>query len=195
MVAQFHEEPADDPITARIPPVTVMPIIVQKTNPLAKGKSKIGNRRTDNRDTLKIDYLARRQSSMSSDDIDVPAVSKTMENGSDEFDCWLSDTNQRRSPEGGEDSTTVPGTQEPSVPLEKVSNDVVCRSKSDSSGGGGSAPEKKHKSKKKKEKKDRDERKEKKKKRKSRDANDLEEFLNGTDNDGGTLVDSAYEAI
>lgn len=190
-MAQFHEEPADEPIVARMSPATATSIIVQKTNPLAKGsKSKIANRLTDNRDTLKIDYMARRQSSVSSDDIDVPIVSKAMANGSDEFDCWLSDTNQRRSPEGGEDSAFVAGVQEP-PPLthETVRNDVI-RSKADS----GTSAEKKHKSKKKKEKKERDERKEKKKKRKSRDANDLEDFLNGTDNDG-TLIDSAYEAI
>lgn len=195
-------------------PIAPISIAPQKTNPLAKNKSKNGaiNLATiDNRDTMKIDYFGggggggTRQSSLSSDDIDVPIVNmKTIDTGSDEFDCWLSDTNQRRSPEGGEDSTSIPSNnQEPilkSIAIaEKIIEETliddypkncIASAAIDSVG----VVEKKHKSKKKKEKRDREERKEKKKKRKSKE-NDLEEFLNGTGNDGPPLIDSAYEAI
>lgn len=199
MVAQFHDEPifndTPPPPSSSIIPITPISIAPQKTNPLAKNKSKNNMKNLiDNRDTLKIDYFAdgHRQSSLSSDDIDVPIVNlKTIDTGSDEFDCWLSDTNQRRSPEGGEDLTSPPSINREPIQKSAAVTIETLTTNDDAL----VLVEKKHKSKKKKDKKDRDERsKEKKKKRKSKE-NDLEAFLNGTSSGNVVVDDSAYEAI
>lgn len=160
---------------------------VQKINPLAKNKSKSQTDGYGHHSNYFNDPspLNERKSSMSSDEIDVPPVMPTDVDtppiaagdgfSMDQLDSWITDTNQRRSPEGGEDlSPIASGAPEPAPEKEK-----------------------KHKSKKKKERKEskaeKEERREKKKKRKSKE-HDLEGFLNGTATTAGS-PDQAYEAI
>ena len=78
-----------------------------------------------------MEYFEDRKSSISSDDIEVPNVMKdniavadaTDSIQHDNFDSWLDDTTQRRSPEGGEDNSSVVSHShsiEPEVYSEKV---------------------------------------------------------------------------
>lgn len=192
LVAKFHEDPSDDVIIPKLndnQSANTQPIqTVPKVNPLAKNKIKIND--FANISTI----ITARKTSISSDDIEMPVISKTNDNygtdiaSNEEFDSWLSDPNQRRSPEGGEDVTTIHSADRTSIGSDnqKDSDDKV--------------KEKKHKSKKKKSKnhkhdkegKDRD----KKKSRRSKEI-DSDEFLNGN---GPTIneiliTDGTYEAI
>lgn len=107
LVAKFHDDPFDD-IT--ISNSTKLPLNMAsksepKINPLAKNK----------KGTIPHDLgliLTTRRNSNSSDDNEIPHILKPNENSdgqsNEEFDSWLSDTNQRRSPEGGEDEASLP---------------------------------------------------------------------------------------
>lgn len=198
LVARFHDEPSNDNcIPQEKPPPTdnntQNPPL--KTNPLAKHKHK-----PNDFGIISADILTNRKSSMSSDDIEIPSVMKTPGSGdnsrgtdcpsNEEFDSWLSDTNQRRSPEGGEDIASLPSVDKTSVIDEPV--DTV-----DNVSNSSLPKEKKHKSKKKKDKKDKHEkdesREKKKKKRRSKECS-ADDFLTG--NDANNIHDDgAYEAI
>lgn len=195
MVTRFNDDLSSDAISPKHQQSSKENTITPKVNPLAKTKHRNENT------TKSIDYFVERKISISSDEIDVPNVANknanvdvddVLELTDDKFDTWISDTNQRRSPEGGEDFSAQPsgGVDQP----EKI---AVHQQQLDKVPGADSDKERKHKSKKsKKEKKDRsdrDEKKEKKKKRKSKEK-ELEEFLNGTPAANGAL-DDAYEAI
>lgn len=209
LVARFHDEPQDEFVaassTSKSTPsnpddkIQTPPL---KTNPLAKNK----NRSTDFGAIA--GSFANRRSSMSSDDIEIPTVMKTpgtvdgiCANGAggfvsnEDFDSWLSDTNQRRSPEGGEDVASLPSVDKTSI--QSVAMDFSL----DNSSNNSISKEKKHKIKKKKEKKeklDKDDggREKKKKKRRSKDCNAVNEFLTGSSEQYANMnEDGAYEAL
>lgn len=102
------------------------------------------------------------------------------------YSDWLSDGNQRRSPEGVEDNSVVPNVEP--IDVQQIEQDKHVQ-----------LDEKRHKSKKKKDKKDknhehgRDEKKEKKKKKKSSKETEVNEFFNVNNK----MIDdtSTYEAI
>lgn len=127
-MAQFHEEPTYDQTVSKAQSSKSLTEISNepKVNPLAKNKSKKSSK--NGGDSLNIEYVGQRKSSLSSEDIEVPNVMKITTSSTasnEEFDCWISDTNQRRSPEGGEDSSSMPtGHLEP---IEKITegNDKV----------------------------------------------------------------------
>lgn len=119
LVAKFHEDPFDDNIILKNSTLNEQTANTQtvlkpepKVNPLAKNKSK-----NFNAPDLSLILTTKRRNSNSSDDFEIPNIldNKLNETSSDihiqsneEFDSWLSDTNQRRSPEGGEDEASLP---------------------------------------------------------------------------------------
>lgn len=120
LVAKFHDDPFDDLSVAKgHNPVAATPVNAQmalkaepKINPLSKNK----NKSPTVPDLSVILTSERRSSNSSSEDIEIPHILKTKANsfghGSDgqsneDFD-WLSDSNQRHSPDGGEDETSLP---------------------------------------------------------------------------------------
>lgn len=208
LVAKYHDEPGEDdlpmpisstinftPSNAQSTTMTTLPS--QKVNPLARGKHKsiVGSvmLSTENRRT-----------SLSSDDIDMPVVMKTVQQSfvgdsnssaglsNDEFDCWLSDTNLRHSPEGGEDTASLPSNDKNIA----FSHDTVKIENSHNSPDdySTSTKEKKPKSSKKKSKKDKDE-KVKRKSRRSKHPTELEDFLTGNKTIINEPIDDAYEAL
>lgn len=80
---------------------------------------------------LKMNFFGERQSSISSDEIDVPTVMRIADSAgsNDEFDSWMTGTaDRRRSPEGGEDNTSSASHPEPvdkSIDADKVSSCTV----------------------------------------------------------------------
>ncbi|XP_055390375.1 rab-like protein 6 [Condylostylus longicornis] len=191
LVARFYDEPEDTEFESNdiqnskslnLPPEQKSTINTTKINPLAKGKNK--RLVADGGDFLKLDNL--RKNSYSSEEI--PSISPdeshpNIQSYEENLDNWLTDTSIRRSPEGGEDTGSVPS----------ISQDLNSSSESKISN-----QEKKSTThhKKKKEKKDRDkdksEKKEKKKKKRSK-TSELEDFLNGTSDTN--RIEEAYEAI
>lgn len=128
LVAKFHDDPFDD-LSVIKNPVKLQSAtsgqsgvkIEPKVNPLAKNKNK-GFISTD----LGLILSSKRRSSNSSEDIEIPNILKTKANdnistdlSNEEFDSWLSDTNQRRSPEGGEDEASLPS-------IDKTINDSIA---------------------------------------------------------------------
>lgn len=196
LVARFHDEPADDFVAQHKASNQEKHQQKQlKTNPLSKSKNKSADF-----SGISEGSLSNRKSSVSSDDIEIPTVMKipnSADNSSgtgcgsnEEFDSWLSDTNQRRSPEGGEDITSLPSADKTSI-VSIGSNETDVLDSFTSS----ALKEKKHKSKKKKEKKEKSEREDgkKKKKRRSREC-DAGEFLNGSSHEV-IQENGVYEAI
>lgn len=194
LVAKFHEDPGEYlPVESVTKPIQTTP----KVNPLAKGKNK-----STMQMNLSTDTIVKRRSSLSSDDIEMPTVLKTISDNNssgglsnEEFDSWLSDTNQRRSPEGGEDVASLPSIDKTTAPDPETTSNNEIPSSTQSS-------EKKHKSKKKKkDKKEKHDREDKVKKKSHRSKkSELEDFLTGnasTTNRGteSVAVDEAYEAL
>lgn len=133
-MTSFHDEPttSDFGSPTKQRQHTEAPV---KVNPLAKHKSK---KSTDDYPLQKLNYfgasdnVAHRKSSVSSDEINVRSVMNDMvdvatnasSSSADKFDSWVSDTNQRRSPEGGEDLSSqmacTPPEPDQSFEAEKV---------------------------------------------------------------------------
>lgn len=169
LVAQFHDDPGD--LDAAVPaspnasgrqPATGTPW----ENPLAKAMKG---------DPLvsMMDAMAIRRNSLSSDDAEVPTILNATNDHPDSddghpiepYDSWLSDTNQRRSPEGGEDDATITGADKAAdVSASSIKNSSLndVEAKSDRT------LDKAAKKKKKKDKKDKTDGKEKEKKKKRR---------------------------
>lgn len=118
LVAKFHEDPFDDLLTkGHHNPVTMVTPNAQKSepkiNPLAKNKNK--SPIVPDLSVILTPTSSKRRSSNSSEDIEIPHILKTKaadSHGSDaqsneEFD-WLSDSNQRHSPDGVEDESSLP---------------------------------------------------------------------------------------
>lgn len=104
LVANFHEEPGADQSFSHTKEQSLVQQV--KVNPLAKNKSKFSTENTVQ--NVKMNLFGERQSSISSDEIDVPTVMKIADSAgsNDEFDSWMNGTtDRRRSPEGGEDNT------------------------------------------------------------------------------------------
>lgn len=186
LVAQFHEDPTE--FIVDIPNVpneskqsTVGPLWA---NPLAK---------QSNADWAlhNLSITSLRRNSISSDDTEVPAILNEASDCSDsnigvtmgEYDRWLSDTNQRRSPEGGEDETTITSTDKD---IDAITNAIKNLSDGDSSELNRSAERSAHK-KKKKDKKDKSDDKERKKKKRSERKH--------RSNEASTMEPDLYEAI
>lgn len=202
LVAKYHEEPGEDDFQIMTAVTssnaqTTTTTLPTKVNPLARGKHKSSSGGSTTQVVLS---LETRRASLSSDDIEMPVVLKTQQstvgdssssNGlsNEEFDSWLSDSNQRRSPDGIEDISSLPSTDK-TIPF---SHDAVKDDQSRTSPDDGPTPakEKKHKSTKKKSKKDKEDRT-KKKSRRSKEQSELEHFLTGTKTDP---IDDAYEAL
>lgn len=204
LVAKYHEEPGEDDLLpipstvtssdAQIPTTTTLPT---KVNPLARGKHK-----SSGGNTQVILSMETRRTSLSSDEIEMPVVMKTKQstvgdsssssNGlsNEEFDSWLSDSNQRRSPDGIEDITSLPSNDKTIAFCANAVKDDNSRNSPDE-GSSTSMKVKKHKSSKKKSKRDKDE-KVKKKSRRSKQQTELEDFLTGAKTDP---IDDAYEAL
>lgn len=110
LVANFHEEPSVEQSYAQ---TKEKPIAEQiKVNPLAKNKSKQSTH--ESAQSLKMNLFDERQSSVSSDEMDVPAVMKIADSAgsNDEFDSWMNGSSSvRRSPEGGEDYISSAGPE------------------------------------------------------------------------------------
>lgn len=123
MVANFHEEPGAEPSFPNAREQSLVHPV--KVNPLAKNKSKLLTQ--ESVQSIKMNLFGERQSSISSDEIDVPTVMKIADSAgsNDEFDSWMNGTaDRRRSPEGGEDNTissTGPEPMDKSMDEEKVS--------------------------------------------------------------------------
>lgn len=204
LVARFTDDPADNEYVTSSNQTSSLknaspPL---KVNPLSKNKNK-------STDFASISNgLVNRKSSMSSDDMEIPVVMKTpgsADNSSgagcvstEEFDSWLSDTNQRRSPEGGEDVASLPSTDKASIRSDNP-NSLADFSAGDSAGSSKKQKDKKH-SKKKKEKKDKHDkdedggREKKKKKPRSKECAP-DEFISGHSEYVSMRDDGAYEAF
>lgn len=199
LVAKYHDEPGEDdlPISSDVTPSNAQPStttsLPTKVNPLARGKHK-----SSSGSTQVILSVETRRTSLSSDDIEMPVVMKSHPTGAcdnnssnglsnEEFDSWLSDSNQRRSPDGIEDIAPLPSNDK-TISHEAVKEEISRISPDE---GSTSTKEKKPKSSKKKSKKDKEE-KVKKKSRRSKQQTELEDFLTGTTTDP---VDDAYEAL
>lgn len=203
LVAKFQE---DDPsidipirsnsLLAQQQQEQQQPNAVPRINPLAKNKNK--NLNSSLLSNAQKSFPPKRRTSLSSEDIEMPAVMKSYDNQSsasnDDFDSWLSDTNDtkiRRSPEGGEDDASLPSID---TTLAARPNTIPSTAVSATDG------DEKKKLKTKKKKKDKKEKTDKTKKRSSR-SNQLENFLSEdvnklTLNDRTTADDnSAYEAF
>lgn len=173
LVAQFHDDPTDF-----IDSVPIVPNDSAKQsiggplweNPLAKQKS-------NDWALSDLGVAPLRRNSLSSDDAEIPNILKVSNDGqsndavsTEDYDSWLSDTNQRRSPEGGEDEATITNVDK-DIDISSVS--IKDISLNDSGGDGGDAKEsdrsleKSAKKKKNKDKKERSDDKEKKKKKRS----------------------------
>lgn len=183
LVAKFHEDPFDDLVTKGPDPVTT--IHAQKSepkiNPLAKNKNKQPFV-PDLSVILTPTSSSQRRSSNSSEDIEIPHILKSKANdshGSDgqsneEFD-WLSDSNQRHSPDGGEDEASLPSIDKTVRNTATITTPISMDTKLDrlqlteDSGAGGDGEDetlaaeiKEKNSKSKKKKKEKKEKKEKK---------------------------------
>lgn len=123
LVANFHEEPGAEQSFAHAKEQSLVHQV--KVNPLAKNKSKLSTQ--ESAQNIKMNLFGERQSSISSDEIDVPTVMRIADSAgsNDEFDSWMNGTvDRRRSPEGGEDNTISSAGPEPMDKLmdeEKVS--------------------------------------------------------------------------
>lgn len=191
LVAKFHEDPFDDFVAKVHSEQTAATANAQKSepkiNPLAKNKSKSSPMVPDL--SVILTPTSKRRSSNSSDDIEIPHILKTKasdaSDGQSEFD-WLSDSNQRHSPDGGEDEASLPsidktvrnsattlhtlsiGNETKSIERLQLTDDGSA----DRSGEGDFQVETKEKSKKKK--KDKKEKKEKKEKKHGSSSGDKE---------------------
>lgn len=122
LVANFHEEPSVEQSLSHVKELP--PVDQVKVNPLAKNKSKSTQESAQN---IKMNLFGERQSSISSDEIDVPAVMKVADSAgsNDEFDSWMNGTaDRRRSPDGVEDNSSSivgPEPMDKAVDDEKVS--------------------------------------------------------------------------
>lgn len=197
LVASYHEDPGDDLPTPTLSVENAQKTIAPKVNPLSKGKNK------SSAAPLNLS-LAPRRVSVSSDDIEIAASMKASGSigdgqssggiSNEELDSWLLDTNQRRSPEGGEDVASLPSIDK------STSNDrneqIEPNSHDDEASASTEKKEKRHKSKK-KSKKDRHDKDEKSKKKKSRSKqSELEDFLTGNSSSSKSNVASeTYEAF
>lgn len=173
LVAKFHEDPFDD-FSINVETDTNKPIAQKsepKVNPLAKSKNKI-----QHAPDLSVILTWNRRSSNSSDDIEIPNIlnAKINENHSsdgqsnEEFDGWLSDSNQRRSPEGGEDETCLPSIDKtPNDAAKNISTEMIKSDRIQSSDVEAECETKEKSSKSKKKKKEKKEKKDKKEKEKN----------------------------
>lgn len=226
LVAKFHDDPFDDDVASSIPKAqtTKAPSKAEpKVNPLAKKQNKQGIIPHD-LGLVMPSKQQQRRSSNSSDDIEIPYILKTKTNNdnssdgqsNEEFDSWLSDTNQRRSPEGGEDEASLPSIDK-SIAINAEINKLTRLQLNDGDGnvddGEKATKDKSSKSKKKKkEKKEKKEKSDKEKKRsksKKYTAEDLlieaKDHLSHTDrqntasdvdaNGATATVDDQYEAL
>lgn len=194
MVAKYHDDPTNDLPTFSIKSTTIITESKHKpkVNPLAKSKSKSSNVQMN-----LIPFDGDRHSSLSSDEIDVLTKSSTKLSldetnqgvlSNDEFDSWLLDTNQRRSPEGGEDNGSLPISDKKST-FEQIHDDKTIQDESS-----GDLKEKKHKKKKsKKERHENDEKSTSKKKHRRSKQIKVDECLTGS-NESNTIDDS-YEPL
>lgn len=203
LVAKFHEDPFDDlcisknPVKAQAAGAQNLP---QKVNPLAKNRSKglIPN-------DLGLVLTPKRRNSTSSDDTEIPTILKTKANdhssdqSNEEFDSWLADTNHRRSPEGGEDETSLPSIDKTAVDavasitvhtkrleLSDEESDKHSKDKSSKS---------KKKKKEKKEKKDKGDKEKKRSKSKKSHADELLSEHKEPSGDQNAADDDLYEAL
>lgn len=106
MVANFHEEPGAEQSFSHVHEQSLVNQV--KVNPLAKNKSKLSMQ--ESMQNIKMNLFGERQSSISSDEIDVPTVMKIADSAgsNDEFDSWMNGSvDRRRSPEGGEDNSIL----------------------------------------------------------------------------------------
>lgn len=191
LVAKFHDDPFDDfakghsaqtaaTVNAQLAHIKSEP----KINPLAKNKSKSSPMVPDLSVILTPTSTSKRRSSNSSDDIEIPHILKTKASDShasdgqsnEEFD-WLSDSNQRHSPDGGEDEASLPSIdktgrnstlaaisiENDTTKLDRLQLNDDSGDRGGSEGGDAQVAETKEKSKKKK--KDKKEKKEKKEKK------------------------------
>lgn len=226
LVAKFHDDPFDDvsisKISLKSQTLSGNSIAAKsepKVNPLAKNKNK-GLIPHD----LGLIPTSKRRSSNSSDDTEIPHILKTKTNdnnslddqSNEEFDSWLSDTNQRRSPEGGEDETSLPSVDK-SIQNASIAS-IAAISSSDAEkiehldddcgggGGGGEADEcekptkekrdkSKKKKKEKKEKKDKSEKEKKRSKSKKSTAEDLLSEERPNHSESHAADDDQYEAL
>lgn len=122
LVANFHEEP--DQSFSHVKEQSLVQQV--KVNPLAKNKAKLSAQ--ESTQNIKMNLFGERQSSISSDEIDVPTVMKIADSAgsNDEFDSWMNGTVERRrvDPEGGEDNASLSTGPEPmdkAMDEEKVS--------------------------------------------------------------------------
>lgn len=199
MKVQFTSSSLFFSVTMDETPVTTS--LPKKVNPLARGKNK-----SSAGVTQVILSMDNRRSSVSSDDIEMPVVMKTTlsvptdcpsSNGlsNEDFDSWLSDSNQRHSPDGIEDIPSLPNNDKT---ISTFSHDAAAREEQNrnSSNEEASTKEKKHKSssskKKEKSKKDNGEKVKKKKSRSKQQHTELEDFFTGTKT---APIDDAYEAL
>lgn len=175
MVANFNDEPDTD-VTSDVKSIylhnstLLHDSAVNKINPLAK-----------HCDSITQEF--RKLSLSSSDEIEM----RKSENSDIHLNSWLSNTNMRRSPEGGEDIPTLTMHKEPrQIPI----NEIDCVNEN--------SKKMKKLKKDKKEKKNRSENKEekskKKKIKKETISNDLNEFMNGVSSTA-EHYENEYESI
>lgn len=176
LVAKFHDDPFDDlsivKNSSKSPNLQTMPKAEPKVNPLAKNNKSKGLIQHD----LSLVLTSKRRNSTSSDDIEIPNILKTPANdhnssndgqSNEEFDSWLSDTNQRRSPEGGEDEASIPSIDNSirnssvNISMEKETDKLDCLELNDDDDANSDKPAKEKSTKIKKKKKDKKEKKEK----------------------------------
>lgn len=181
-----------------------------KVNPLAKNNKSKGLIQHD----LGLVLTSKRRTSTSSDDIEIPNILQTTTNNSsdgqsnEEFDSWLSDTNQRRSPEGGEDETSIPSIDNSirnptlaSIAIETEKIDRLELKDDDDDDVNSDKPAKEKSTKSKKKKKDKKEKKEKsgdkEKKRTKSKRTTAEDLLSEQPNhsERNAAYDDHYEAL
>lgn len=175
LVARFHDDQAEEE-EARNEPVIMAASVVPavRVNPLAKPSKSSSTARA-------LAEFAGASHSDSSTDLEVAVEAESEADKEVDFDSWINDTAQRRSPEGGEDPTTcqVAVSQEPFLSSAKVSHSptTTIEALADQVDGEAEVVVKKHKKKKSKDgKKDREDKEKKRKKKKSKhDSSDAED--------------------
>lgn len=216
LVAKFHDDPFDDvsiPKDQAMPSTQAPSKIEPKVNPLAKKQ----NKGLIPHDLSLVLPSSKRRNSNSSDDIEIPHILNTKTNNHDnssdgqsneEFDSWLSDTNQRRSPEGGEDEASLPSIDK-SITINTETTKLDRLQLIDGGDGAGandddkSTKEKSKSKKKKKEKKEKKDKSDKEKKRNKSKKSTAENLLieakdrpsHAIDDVITTADDDQYEAL
>lgn len=209
LVAKFHDDPFDDmaiSIQTHSTSSSTIDLLKPepKVNPLAKNKNKSG---IIPHDLGLVLTTTTRRNSNSSDDNEIPHILQTNtkpqidHNNSDEqlntddFDSWLSDTNQRRSPEGGEDEASLPSIDKSNISSRQLERLEINDAVDDDTDKMEKTTKTKKKKKEKKDKKEKGEKSEKKRLKSKKSASETLLSERPSHSDRNSTEEDQYEAF